>query len=92
MELSSLAEQLNEAKQYIDELRYALERREAELKELTIRLDDETHAHMLAEKSRRELSNLITELQEDIEAERESKRRLEDTKRQLTSVRPSMLT
>ena len=92
MELSSLAEQLNEAKQYIDELRYALERREAELKELTIRLDDETHAHMLAEKSRRELSNLITELQEDIEAERESKRRLEETKRQLTSVRPSMLT
>eukprot|EP00800_Vazella_pourtalesii_P021271 TRINITY_DN7830_c0_g1_i1.p1 TRINITY_DN7830_c0_g1~~TRINITY_DN7830_c0_g1_i1.p1 ORF type:complete len:1974 (-),score=571.80 TRINITY_DN7830_c0_g1_i1:235-6156(-) len=85
MELSSLSEQLNEAKQYIDELRYALERREAELKELTIRLDDETHAHMLAEKSRRELSNLVTELQEDIEAERESKRRLEETRRQLTS-------
>lgn len=91
MELSSLSEQLNEAKQYIDELRYALERREAELKELTIRLDDETHAHMLAEKSRRELSNLVTELQEDIEAERESKRRLEETRRQLTSVRSSML-
>ena len=91
MELSSLTEQLNEAKQYIEELRYALERREAELKELTIRLDDETHAHMLAEKSRRELSNLVTELQEDIEAERESKRRLEESKRQLTSVRPSTL-
>ena len=86
MEYNSLTDQLNEAKQYIDELRYALERREAELKDLTIKLDDETHAHMVAEKSRRELSNLLTEVQEDIEGERESKRRLEETKRQLTNV------
>ncbi|KAI6652359.1 Myosin heavy chain, non-muscle-like [Oopsacas minuta] len=90
MEFSSLTDQLNEAKQYIDELRYALERREAELKELTNRLDDETHAHMLAEKSRRELSNVLTELQEDIEAERDSKRRLEESKRQLTDELENM--
>ena len=87
MELNSLGDQLNEAKEYIEELRYTLDRRDAELKEVTNRLEDETHAHMLSEKSRRELGNQLIELQEDIDAERETKRRLEETKKQLTYVR-----
>ncbi|XP_077387392.1 myosin-14-like isoform X1 [Festucalex cinctus] len=82
-ELAELHEQLADLQAQLAELRAQLAAKEDELQATQTRLDEETNQHGLAVKKVRELETLISELQEDLEAERSARAKVEVAKRDL---------
>lgn len=85
-ESNSLRDQLNEHGQFNEELKYALDRKDVELKDILNKLDEENLAYSAAEKGRRELLNHVAELQEDLESEKEMRKRIDGAKIELSLV------
>ncbi|XP_037112079.1 myosin-11-like [Syngnathus acus] len=82
-ELAELHEQLADLQAQLAELRAQLAAKEDELQATQARLDEETNQHGLAVKKVRELETLLSELQEDLEAERGARAKVEVARRDL---------
>ncbi|XP_077411907.1 myosin-14-like isoform X2 [Vanacampus margaritifer] len=82
-ELAELHEQLADLQAQLAELRAQLTAKEDELQVTQARLDEETNQRGLAVKKVRELETLLSELQEDLEAERSARAKVEAAKRDL---------
>ncbi|XP_077474665.1 myosin-11-like isoform X2 [Stigmatopora argus] len=82
-ELAELHEQLADLRAQLDELRAQLAAKEDDLQATQARLDEESNQRGLALKKVRELETALSELREDLEAERAARAKVEAARRDL---------
>lgn len=79
-----MRDQLNERRIQIEELQVQLAKREDELTQTLLRIDEESAAKAQAQKIQRELESQLTEIQEDLEAEKLARAKAEKYRRDLS--------
>lgn len=76
-EVADLKEQLNERRVQVDEMQAQLAKREEELTQTLLRIDEESATKATAQKAQRELESQLAEIQEDLEAEKAARAKAE---------------
>lgn len=81
--MADLKEQLNERRTQVEELQVQLAKREEELTQTLMRIDEESASKAAAQKAQREIESQLAELQEDLEAEKAARAKAEKIRRDL---------